>query len=114
MASWPVVPWESAELGLSAVSTFGLPWRPEDGAAGLVGHQLEPIPAGVAAEPFGRLEPDRVAGAVVITEAVNGRREDLDLSAGGAERRPSGVAPESGQQHLAGVGHRDLQRFARP
>ena len=83
-------------------------------AARLVGHQLEGVTTGVAAEPFGRLEPDRVPGAVGITKAVDGRREDLDLSAGGTQGRPSGIAPEGGQQHLAGIGHRDLQRFARP
>jgi hypothetical protein len=39
MASWPVVPWESAELGLSAVSTFGLPWRQKDGSPGSGSYQ---------------------------------------------------------------------------
>src|SRR6185436_13849449 len=80
----------------------------------LVGYQLEPVPAGLAAEPFGGLEPDRVPGAVGIAEAVDGRREDLDLPAGGAQREPPGIAPEGGQQHLAGIGDRDLQRSARP
>jgi hypothetical protein len=39
MASWPVVPWESAELGRSAVSTFGLPWRQKDGSPGSGSYQ---------------------------------------------------------------------------
>src|ERR1700722_12119880 len=39
MASWPVVPWERAELGRSAVSTFGLPCRQKDGSAGSGAYQ---------------------------------------------------------------------------
>jgi hypothetical protein len=35
MVSWPVLPWDRAELGRSAVSTFGLPWRQKDGSAGV-------------------------------------------------------------------------------
>src|SRR4029077_8531090 len=59
-------------------------------------------------------EPDRVPGAVGIAEAVDDRREDLDLPARGAERRPSGVAPEGGQQHLAGIGAGDLEPSTPP
>jgi hypothetical protein len=83
-------------------------------AAGLVGHQLEGIAAGVAAEPFGRLEPDRMPGAVGVTEAVDGRREDLDLPARRAQSGACRVAAEGGEQHLAGIGDRDFQRSGRP
>jgi hypothetical protein len=102
----------SADLAVLAVGAdVELAVQP---SAGLVGHELKLVPAGVAAEPFGRLEPDRVPGAVGIAEAVDGRGEDLDLPAGGGEREPAGIAPELGQQHLMGVGNGDRQRSARP
>ena len=66
MASWPVVPWESAELGRSAVSTFGLPWTAEGRVGGVrvvpgAGGQLHDAGPDV----FGERDAGQAAAAVV-------------------------------------------------
>ena len=54
---------------------------------------------GLAAEPFDRLDPGRVAGAVVVAERGDLLGEDLDLARGSLQGIGGGVGPELRQHH---------------
>src|SRR3984957_7464888 len=81
----------------------------------LVGDQLQgKAPGGGGAEPLVRLQPDRVARAVRVPEAVDGRGEDLDLAGRRGERVTFRVGAEIGERHLRLAGYRQLEAVARP
>ena len=69
------MPWDSAELGRSAVSTFGLPWRQKDGSAGSGSYQA---PVESCTTP-GRTSSVSVMPARQLPRSLNRRTTDWSV-----------------------------------